>query len=79
MQFSTIITLLASVAAVHSAAVAEPEVRAVASLIKRQGSTAAQCAAIKAQHCSNTGAACPIGCLCSGGNLPDGGCCACTQ
>ncbi|KAF9881695.1 hypothetical protein CkaCkLH20_00841 [Colletotrichum karsti] len=76
MQFSTIITLLASVAAVHSAAVAEPEVRAVSSLLKRQGLTPAQCAANNLRHCNNSNEPCPNGCICPGGNLPDGGCCA---
>ncbi|OLN87873.1 hypothetical protein CCHL11_00332 [Colletotrichum chlorophyti] len=77
MQFSIVFVLLASVAAVHSAAVPDgaSEIR---DLFKRQGRTAAECASIGAAHCSNTGAACPIGCLCSGGNLPNGGCCACT-
>ncbi|KAL0944499.1 uncharacterized protein CTRU02_202386 [Colletotrichum truncatum] len=57
MQFSTVIALLASVAAVHSAAVAEPG-----------------CASSNLKHCKNGVTACPIGCFCPGGNLPDGGC-----
>ncbi|KAF6841874.1 hypothetical protein CMUS01_03416 [Colletotrichum musicola] len=74
MQFSTVFAVLASIATVHAAAAAEPHVREVASLMARQR----DCASIGAKSCSNTGAACPIGCLCSGGNLPGGGCCACT-
>ncbi|CCF32353.1 hypothetical protein CH063_04757 [Colletotrichum higginsianum] len=76
MQFSTIIALLVSVTAVHSAAVAEPDARAVIKLLKRQGLSPAECAANGLPHCNSRNEPCPIGCFCPGGNLPDGGCCA---
>ncbi|KAJ0159652.1 hypothetical protein CTA2_9343 [Colletotrichum tanaceti] len=55
MQFSTIIALLVSVTAVHSAAVAEPDTRAVIKLLKRQGQgiTPEQCQASNLIHCKN--------------------------
>ncbi|KAF6822445.1 hypothetical protein CPLU01_12000 [Colletotrichum plurivorum] len=78
MQFSTVFAVLASIATVHGAAVAEPHVREVASLMARQR----DCASIGAKSCSNTvstvlAAHSPLR-FCSGGNLPGGGCCACT-
>ncbi|WYZ45162.1 hypothetical protein EsH8_VIII_000478 [Colletotrichum jinshuiense] len=77
MHFPTVLALLASVVAVQSAIVAQPEVRAVASLLKRQGLTPAQCASSNLAHCKNGVELCPGVCICSGGNLPNGGCCAC--
>ncbi|TQN65801.1 hypothetical protein CSHISOI_09790 [Colletotrichum shisoi] len=65
MQFSNIIALLVSVTAVHSATVAEPNVRAVIKLLKRQGLTPAQCASSGLVHCNSRDEFCPIGCLCS--------------
>ncbi|GJD01096.1 hypothetical protein ColKHC_09921 [Colletotrichum higginsianum] len=53
MQFSTIIALLVSVTAVHSAAVAEPDARAVIKLLKRQGLSPAECAANGLPHCNS--------------------------
>lgn len=56
MQFSTVFAVLASIATVHSAAVAEPHVREVASLMARQR----DCASIGAKSCSNTVGLAPI-------------------
>ncbi|OLN96334.1 hypothetical protein CCHL11_04515 [Colletotrichum chlorophyti] len=77
MHFPTIIALLASVATVHSAAVAEPEVRAVAPLLKRQGFTPSQCAQNGLSWCKNGVQTCPCLSICAGANLPAGGCCQC--
>ncbi|KAI8293360.1 hypothetical protein K4K56_004867 [Colletotrichum sp. SAR 10_98] len=63
MQFSTLLTVFASVAAVSAIAAPKPL-------------TPAQCAANNLKHCNNSNEPCPIGCFCPGGNLPEGGCCA---
>ncbi|OLN88132.1 hypothetical protein CCHL11_00328 [Colletotrichum chlorophyti] len=65
MQLSNIVALLASVATVHAATAAAPEVRQVASLLKRQGLSPAQCASQGLSHCKNGAEACPAGCFCS--------------
>ncbi|KAF4860498.1 hypothetical protein CGCSCA2_v005397 [Colletotrichum siamense] len=51
MQFSTLLTVFASVAAVSAIAAPKPL-------------TPAQCASSNLKHCNNSNEPCPIGCFC---------------
>ncbi|TDZ25245.1 hypothetical protein Cob_v001994 [Colletotrichum orbiculare MAFF 240422] len=81
MQFSYIVVLLVSAVTVQSTTVGDPALRALAKLVPRQGQTPESCYNAGQKWCQTRGpkgTACPKGCLCNGGNLPKGGCCACT-